>query len=595
MPSAVDSATPLHPWRRAALYGLTLAAVFLAGLLFNLIRSGPPLLTWDDVSRAMWAVFWAKRPFFFPSDLVWLPAPMWIDGIAVWVGGNGWEPILAVNFVSGIVIVLMVALFAHEAGIDHPLAAGFLAALSPMVVLLSASRMSEPKAWAFEMLGLYLWQRFAASRQTAAYAAAFLPLGLAAFSRYEFWPMPLMFLGHGLYARLRHGKPPLWAVAIPALPLAAGLALLLYLNWTRFGLPIYGGSQWVREANVTVPPLSLMLDRLVAFASAWWPYFAFNLPLAVAGCIAVAARSKLKAESWLPCLSGLLAGLLGLALGPLSGLPVTFAARVVGGGLLALLPFSAAALWRLPPRVTAPLALTLGAAWLMATPPPPDNTHQVAAATQVALRWRQAAAVAVQEPGPYRVIESAVRTVLPLNVPAADVWAGPPYPGWIPSGFPFGREVLVIYRPGAPLGLDKANSLSLLQTPDFAFSLVCPPAPSYNVPMEVRGVPQRVQPGHAFDLQVSVTNTMNFPWRLEGPCPVNGAWQWSTPSKEGERTRFRLPQEVWPGQRATWQVRVKAPDEPGTYRLSFTLVQERSVWFDTRPGFRPPLFYVEVR
>ncbi len=142
-------------------------------------------------------------------------------------------------------------------------------------------------------------------------------------------------------------------------------------------------------------------------------------------------------------------------------------------------------------------------------------------------------------------------------------------------GSPRGREVLVIHSPEAQLGLDKANSVTVLSTPDFSFSIVCPPAPSYSV-------------------EVAVTNTLAFPWHLEGPCPVYGAWHWSSSKGEGQRIRFRLPHDLEPEEAAAWQINVKAPADPGRYRLSFTLLQERSVWFDSRPDFQAPLFQVKV-
>src|SRR6185312_11927482 len=61
---------------------------------------------------------------------------------------------------------------------------------------------------------------------------------------------------------------------------------------------------------------------------------------------------------------------------------------------------------------------------------------------------------------------------------------------------------------------------------------------------------------------------------------------------EGERTRF--PALVAPGDSATVDVTVRAPDHPGEYRLEWDLVQEGRLWFSTEPGAVRTLSHVIV-
>jgi hypothetical protein len=589
--------------------------LYAMALLWTVVRSGLPILWADDITRSMYAVQWANAPFFFPPDLVWLPAPMWLDGIAVWLGGNGWEPIFVVNGLCGAVVVLMVIAIAREARLGGALIAGMLAALSPVLVIVSASRLSEPKAWAFTMVGLYFWQRHISTRRPLAYAAAFLFTSLAALSRYELWIVPVALAAYGLLARLRWRTPPLWVVIGSVLPLSLSIGALVFLNLTRFGVPLYGGYPYdvgvahlirvlwgtsgspVQSGDGTRLSSAALLERLGPLAAEVWPYVALHLALALIGC-GLALWRRLTPVRWFPFLVSALAGL--LAAGALlSGGTGGFNARLVGSGLLPLLPFAGVPLRQLQRSLNrlpiVAISLLAAAIWFAAAPAPAMQLDDVRLATMAGLSWRSVSGLAVQDGDCGWLLEFAARTVLPRSTPSACIQPEASYPAWVPSTFPAGREILVIHRRDADLGLNEFNSFRALAGPSLAFSIVCPPASSYPVPMSVQGVPQRVAPGRHFTVTVTVRNTMDFPWHIDGPCPVQGAWEWSTRPQPGEGTRFQLPRELHPGEEATWAVELEAPAIPGRYRLYFTLVQERSTWFHARPGFQPAVFEVEVR
>lgn len=571
-------------------------SIYAIALLWTVLRAGLPILWADDITRSMWAVIWANDPFFFPSDLVWLPAPMWLDGIAVWLGGNAWEPIFVVNGLCGAVVVLMVIAIAREARLGGALIVGMLAALSPVLVIVSASRLSEPKAWAFEMTGLYFWQRYISTRRPLAYTTAFLFLSLAALSRYELWIIPGALAIYGLVSRFRRGDPPLWVAVGAALPLSLAISTLIFLNLTRFGAPLYGRfAQDGDGASRAVPPF---LERLSTLSSEVWPYVAPQLALALVGC-GLALRRGFPAIRWLPFLTGALTGLLAFGALLQSSGTAGFNARLIGGGLLPLLPFIGLPLQWLQERFqrlpVAAVTLLVALGWFLAVPGSTMRVDDLRLATMVALSWRQVSGLAVQEGSGSRLVEYAARTVLPFPIPSAHFRADAPYPAWVPRSLPAGQEVLVISRRDADLGLTSDNSLQILAGTHLMFSIICPPAPSYEVPMTAQGVPTQVAPGQRFTVTVSVRNTTSFPWRSTGPCPVLGAWAWDTGSERGAPARFPLPRDLLPGEAASWPVEIQAPAVAKRYRLRLTLVQERSAWFDAQPGFQPPMYEVDVR
>jgi O-Antigen ligase len=90
------------------------------------------------------------------------------------------------------------------------------------------------------------------------------------------------------------------------------------------------------------------------------------------------------------------------------------------------------------------------------------------------------------------------------------------------------------------------------------------------------------------DVRVTVTNTGRQFWDSMADPPILLSYHW-LPSDgagfvafEGMRTSFRSP--VAPGAAVTMDVRVRAPRQPGRYRIEWDVVQEGSLWFSTEPG-----------
>jgi hypothetical protein len=117
------------------------------------------------------------------------------------------------------------------------------------------------------------------------------------------------------------------------------------------------------------------------------------------------------------------------------------------------------------------------------------------------------------------------------------------------------------------------------------------PASGYRVRWEPHAIPAEMQRGSSTDVRIAFTNTGDVEWpdNLAGdPVAHNGAYSvrlaygWaaaSAPKAEPPSRRVDLPHPVRPGETMTLLVPLTAPDQPGDYRVTFTLVQELVAWF----------------
>jgi hypothetical protein len=97
--------------------------------------------------------------------------------------------------------------------------------------------------------------------------------------------------------------------------------------------------------------------------------------------------------------------------------------------------------------------------------------------------------------------------------------------------------------------------------------------------------------------RVRLENAGTAPWRSRGREGVQLAYHWLDPLGnaivwDGHRTA--LPEIVQPGETVELESSVLAPRPPGTYRLSFDLVEEFRFWF-AELGSQPLDLPVEVR
>ena len=92
---------------------------------------------------------------------------------------------------------------------------------------------------------------------------------------------------------------------------------------------------------------------------------------------------------------------------------------------------------------------------------------------------------------------------------------------------------------------------------------------------------------------VDITNTGRLAWDSQGDPPFFLSYHWL--QAEGDRfvafdgTRTPFPLPVEPGTTVSMRAEVRAPRQPGQYRLSWDVVLEHRLWFSSEPGASPML------
>ena len=120
------------------------------------------------------------------------------------------------------------------------------------------------------------------------------------------------------------------------------------------------------------------------------------------------------------------------------------------------------------------------------------------------------------------------------------------------------------------------------------------PASGYRVRWDSHTVPATMSRGSSADARVAFTNLGDVVWPdvLAGDPATHGggfavrlAYDWtaaSAPPSDIPGRRADLPHPVHPGETMTLLVPLQAPDQPGEYRVTFTLVQELVAWFNAK-------------
>lgn len=94
--------------------------------------------------------------------------------------------------------------------------------------------------------------------------------------------------------------------------------------------------------------------------------------------------------------------------------------------------------------------------------------------------------------------------------------------------------------------------------------------------------------GHARAVRLALANTGRVAWDSQAAPPILLSYHWRPAEGqgfvrfEGDRTAFASP--VAPGSTVTLDARLRAPEQPGRYRLEWDLVQEGRLWFSTEAG-----------
>ena len=94
--------------------------------------------------------------------------------------------------------------------------------------------------------------------------------------------------------------------------------------------------------------------------------------------------------------------------------------------------------------------------------------------------------------------------------------------------------------------------------------------------------------GRARLMRITLANTGRLPWDSNEMPPILLSYHWRPAEGEGfvrfEGDRTAFPWPVAPGATVTLDARLRAPEQPGRYRLEWDLVQEGRLWFSTEAG-----------
>lgn len=129
-------------------------------------------------------------------------------------------------------------------------------------------------------------------------------------------------------------------------------------------------------------------------------------------------------------------------------------------------------------------------------------------------------------------------------------------------------------------------------------SLLAKPLPdsALHVRWSPAQVPAQLTAGALVPLTVTFTNTGDTTWpdktmadpkKSTGAKAVRLGYSFLSTSQPGATLQFGsersdLTKPLAPGESATLQIQVQAPEQPGDYRFSFDLVQELVFWFSDK-------------
>lgn len=224
-------------------------------------KPGWSALTWDDFTRVALAQQWAAQPFL-TSDLVWLPLPYWVNGLAFKAWGQRFatDPMALVAVINTTAVVLTAVLIGWSAWRIFRSRGGALVAFaailfSPWGFFTSLSGLVEPLyylAVAGAVSGLIAWLETGRLRALLLGAIA---VALSAAIRYEGWWLaaawPILIGAPELWRIWRRrpawqlrGSAPLLGAALAPLAVPAGWMLL---NLARVGNPLFFAEESARK------------------------------------------------------------------------------------------------------------------------------------------------------------------------------------------------------------------------------------------------------------------------------------------------------------------------------------------------------------
>jgi hypothetical protein len=278
----------------------------------------------DDYARLVIAQRFAEAPTLDPSGTSWLPVPFWTYGTVFALFGGGLGAARVTALVLGVFSVLCVWISARWLGATRlgALLAGLVAGAFPWSVWLGAAVLPEAPTAGLIVIGMASLSRSDVLGRSFGAGA----LWLASFSRYEAWPIAVVFF---VFTALDARRKDSWSLAVPAFVAISPIAL-----WVAHGF-VRHEDAWFFYKRVAAYKQALG-DEAPAFVRMFAPLRDFVVEQAgivVVALVLIARRKRLGLEPLAPytrglcCCSALLAFL--MAGGASGGMPTHHAVRAL--------------------------------------------------------------------------------------------------------------------------------------------------------------------------------------------------------------------------------------------------------------------------
>ncbi len=289
-------------------------------------HSGFRALSDDDYARIAIAQRFAHAPHFDPTGTSWLPAPFWVYGAMFRCFGTGLGVARATAIGAGLAATVLVYLAARLLGaapFSALLGAAFSALLAPYSAILGIAAVPEVPCAALLLFGMATL----AQREPGLRALGGAALSAACLSRYEAWPIALVFAAYCTWDARRERRVAYLGGAALAL---VGAACWLALGRLEHGDALFFVARVTGYRRALGGPQASLVRRLVEFPwlALWEGFLLWPLLLIPAFLADKTQRQKqLDAERSLVALGALLAFLI---LGSVrDGVPTHHAARVL--------------------------------------------------------------------------------------------------------------------------------------------------------------------------------------------------------------------------------------------------------------------------
>ncbi|WP_437305046.1 hypothetical protein [Sorangium sp. So ce388] len=264
----------------AAPFARDLALVVLAKAAVSalVLALGFRAVSDDDFARVVLAQAWAHAPRLDPTGTSWLPAPFWLNGALFCVLGRIVAPTLevarAVAFALGLASVALVYVSARWITGDRraALAGALLAGAFPWSACLGVATVPELPTAALSLFAVASLLTPPAGPAPPAGRALFgaLALVIATLSRYEPWPVAVIFAAMALLAaaRLGQGRAAQAKLALASLVALAGPAAWVAWNRVAHGDALHFLARVASYRNAVSPGGDGTLLRLFAYPAA---------------------------------------------------------------------------------------------------------------------------------------------------------------------------------------------------------------------------------------------------------------------------------------------------------------------------------------